>query len=316
MKLLYGLRYDLFDVPSARAFAPNPYSQDFTIDKNNFAPRVGFSWSLDDRATTVLRASMGLMYEPPLLDFYDNAILSNGDPRGYTVTVSGTAAGAPAFPTSLANVPPGFVLPRQSITAVDPDFGTQSAWLTNVQVERALRSDMSLAVGYVNSIGRNLPVLMDVNMIPTGQVLADGRPVYSTTVNAATRVDPTFDHVNVFKSIGESTYNAFTATLSKRMTHGWQAQATYTFARGEDNAPLTGTYVVGSGDDRVSDPSNLDRDKGVTPFNQTHTFAVSTVLAPSVSGDGLTAALLNNNQLGVILQANSGLPFNIRSNRT
>ncbi len=108
MKVLYGLRYDLFDVPSARVFAPNPYSQDFTIDKNNLAPRAGFSWSLDERATTVLRASMGLMYEPPLIDFYDNAILSNGDPRSYTVTVAGTAAGAPAFPTSLANVPPGF----------------------------------------------------------------------------------------------------------------------------------------------------------------------------------------------------------------
>ena len=315
MKLLYGLRYDIFDVPSAREFAPNPYSQDFTIDKNNFAPRIGFSWSLDDRATTVLRASMGLMYEPPLIDFYDNAILSNGDPRAYTVTLSGTSTGAPAFPTSLANVPPGFVLPRQSITAVDPDFATQSAWLTNVQLERALRSDMSLAVGYVNSVGRNLPVLMDVNMIPTGQVLADGRPVYSTTVSSATRIDPTFDHVNVFQSIGDSSYNAFTATWSKRMTHGWQAQATYTFARGEDNAPLTGTYVVGSGDDRVSDPSNLERDNGVTPFHQAHTLAISSVIAPSVSGDGLKAALLNNNQLGLILQANSGLPFNIRSNQ-
>ncbi len=112
---------------------------------------------------------------------------------------------------------------------------------------------MSVAVGYVNSIGRNLPVLIDVNLIPTGQTLADGRPIYSTAVSA-TRVDPTFDHVNVFQSIGESTYNAFTATLTKRMTQGWQAQATYTLARGEDNAPLTGTYVVGSGDDRVSDP--------------------------------------------------------------
>lgn len=315
MKLLYGLRYDLFDVPSARTFAPNPYSQDFTIDTNNLAPRVGFSWSLDDRATTVLRASMGLMYEPPLIDFYDNAILGNGDPRAYTVTVAGTASGAPAFPTSLANVPAGFVLPRQSITAVDPDFATQYAWLTNVQIERALRADMSFAVGYVNSIGRNLPVLMDVNMIPTGQALADGRPVYSTTVSPATRVDPTFDHVNVFQSIGESTYNAFTATFNKRMTQGWQAQATYTFAHGEDNAPLTGTYVVGSGDDRVSDPSNLDRDRGVTPFHQSHTFVVSTVIAPAFTGAGLKTALLNNNQLGLIMQANSGLPFNVRSNQ-
>ena len=123
-----------------------------------------------------------------------------------------------------------------------------------------------------------------------------------------------FDHVNVFQSIGESTYNAFTATFSKRMTSGWQAQATYTFAHGEDNAPLTGTYVVGSGDDRVSDPSNLDRDLGVTPFHQAHTFVVSTVIAPSFTGDGLKTALLNNNQIGLIMQANSGLPFNIRSN--
>ena len=314
MKLLYGIRYDLFDVPSARTFAPNPYSQDFTIDKNNFAPRAGFSWSLDESATTVLRASMGMMYEPPLIDFYDNAILNNGDPRAYTVSVSGTSAGAPPFPTSLANVPPGFALPRQSITAVDQEFASQYAWLTNVQVERAIRSDMSVAVGYVNSIGRNLPVLMDVNMIPTGQTLGDGRPVYSTTVGSATRIDPVFDHVNVFQSIGESTYNAFTATFSKRMTSGWQAQATYTFAHGEDNAPLTGTYVVGSGDDRVSDPSNLDRDLGVTPFHQAHTFVVSTVIAPSFTGDGLKTALLNNNQIGLIMQANSGLPFNIRSN--
>jgi hypothetical protein len=101
--------------------------------------------------------------------------------------------------------------------------------------------------------------------------------------------------------------------LNKRMTHGWQATATYTLARGVDNAPLTGTYVVGSGDDRVSDPSNLNRDKGVTPFNQTHTFSVSTVWAPQVSDTTAGAAFWNNNQVGVIVQANSGLPFNIRA---
>jgi hypothetical protein len=314
LKVLYGFRYDLFDVPSARPFAANPLSQDFTIDKNNFGPRAGLSWAVDSSARTVVRGSVGLMYEPPLIDFYDNAILNNGDPANFTVSVSGTSAGAPAFPSSLANVPPTFVLPRQSITAVDSDFHTQSAWLSNVQVERALRDDLAVSVGYVNSIGRNLPVLIDTNLIPTGRSLPDGRPVYSAQVSAATRVDPTFDHINVFKSIGESTYNAFTATMTKRMTRGWQAQATYTLARGEDNAPLTGTYVVGSTDDRVSDASNLDRDKGVTPFNQTHTFALSTVFAPEVSGATPGAAIWNNNQLGFILQANSGLPFNIRSN--
>jgi hypothetical protein len=36
---------------------------------------------------------------------------------------------------------------------------------------------------------------------------------------------------------------------------------------------------------------------------------------PKVSGDGFGATLLNHNQLGFILTANSGMPFNIRANR-
>ncbi len=311
LKLLYGVRYDVFDVPSARVFAANPYSQDFTIDKNNIGPRAGLSWAVDPAARTVVRASVGLMYEPPLLDFYDNAILNNGDPKSYNVgPVLPGAVGAPAFPASLASAPPGFVLPKQSINAVDYAFRTQSAWLSNVQVERALTSDLAVTVGYVNSTGRDLPVLLDVNLVPSGQTLGDGRPIYGTT-----RVDSGFDRINMFRSIAESSYNAFTATMTKRMTHGWQAQATYTLARGEDNAPLTGAYVVASGDDRVSDPSNLDRERGLTPFNQTHTLSFSSIVAPAVSGGGLWAAILNHNQVGIIFQANSGLPFNIRSNR-
>ena len=94
LKVLYGIRYDVFDVPSARSFAANKYSQDFTIDKNNFGPRAGLSWAVDEAARTVVRASTGLMYEPPLVDFYDGAILNNGDPASFTVSVPGNSAGA------------------------------------------------------------------------------------------------------------------------------------------------------------------------------------------------------------------------------
>jgi len=315
LKVLFGLRYDLFKVPEARPFAANPSSNEFKVDKNNFAPRAGLAWTLDSSARTVLRASSGIMYEPPLINFYEDAIQRNGDPRTLAVTVNPTGAGAPAFPSTLANLPPGFVRPVQSIVALDPDFSTQYTILSNVQLERALTGDLAVAVGYVNSVHRNMPVLVDTNLIPTAQRLADGRPVFSTAVNAQTRVNPAFNHVDTFQSSGEGTYNAFTLTLNKRMSHGFQAQASYTLARGEDNAPLTGTYVVGSGDDRLSDPTDLDRDLGLTPFNQTHTFVFSGLLAPKVSGGGLGPALLNDNQLGFIVQANSGLPFNIRGNR-
>lgn len=315
LKVLYGLRYDYFEVPDARPFAANPMSSEFRVDRNNFGPRLGISWSLDREARTVLRASSGVMYEPPLLNFYEDAIQRNGDPRTVNVSLNPTSAGAPAFPGTLNDLPPGFALPRQSIVAIDPEFSTQYSVLTNVQLERALTSDLSVSVGYVNSIGRNMPVLIDTNIIPTGRTLGDGRPIYATAVSPETRVNTVFNHVDVFQSIGSGAYNALTAQVNKRMSRGFQLQASYTLARGEDNAPLTGTYVVGSTDDRVSDPSDLDRDNGPTPFNQTHTFVLSTLVQPRVEGDGLWSKVAGNNQLGVIVLANSGLPFNIRSNQ-
>jgi carboxypeptidase family protein len=314
-KVLFGVRYDLFRIPDARPFAANALSNDFKVDKNNFGPRAGFSWTLDSSARTVLRASSGIMYEPPLINFYEDAIQRNGDPRTLTATLNPTSLGAPAFPATLSDLPPGFTRPLQSIVAIDSDFSTQYTILSNVQLERALTNDFSVSLGYVNSLGRNMPVLVDTNLTPTGLTLADGRPIFSTAVTSATRVNSTFNHVDTFRSIGKGTYNALTMTLNKRMSHGFQAQASYTLAKGEDNAPLTGTYVVGSQDDRLSDPTDIDRDKGVTPFNQTHTFVLSGLIQPKVSGGGFGAALVNNNQLGFIAQLNSGLPFNIRSNR-
>jgi hypothetical protein len=312
-KVLYGLRYDLFAIPDSRPYAANPLSQSFKTDKNNFGPRAGFSWTLDKEARTVLRGSSGIMYEPPLLMMYEDSILRNGDPKSFTTTLSPSSAGAPAFPGNLSNLPPGFKLPTQSTVAMGSDFSSQYTILTNVQLERALTNDLSVSIGYVNSVGRNLPVLVNTNLIPTGATLADGRPIYSTAVNAQTRVNPSFNQTDTFLSVARSTYNALTLMVNKRMSHGIQLQASYTLAKGRDDSPLTGTYIVGSGDDRLSDPSDIERDFGVSPFNQTHTFILSTVIAPKVEGSGLGAALLNNNQLAVIVQANSGLPFNIRS---
>ncbi len=240
LKLLYGLRYDVFDVPEVRTFAQNIYNgTEFAIDKNNWGPRLGLAWTLDDAGQTVVRASMGRMFEPPLLDFYDNAILNNGDPLRYNVSVAGSAVGAPAFPTSLASAPAGFVLPSQSLTAVDPEV-RDAAGVAHQRAGRARTDDRHLRGGGLRELGGAQPAGAGRReLIPTGATLGDGRPVYSTTVNAATRVNPTFDHVNQFQSIGESAYNAFTATLTKRMQKGFQGQATYTLARGVDNAPLT-----------------------------------------------------------------------------
>lgn len=315
LKLLYGVRYDLFQPPDGDPAAPFAATRNFRADRNNLAPRVGLAWSVDSEARTVVRASTGLMYEPPLGRFYEDALLESGNPRLLTASVTPTQVGAPAFPGTLSGLPPG-VTPSRSIFAVDPEFETQWALMTNVQVERALTNDLSVALGYVNSTGRNLPVVLNSNVLPTGATLPDGRPIFSRAINAATRNDPSFDTINFIRSTGESQYNAFTLSMNKRLSGGFQAQASYTLAKAEDDAVIGGRYVVGSIDrPGLSDPTNQKLDEGPTAWDVRHTFIASTVFTPRLSGDGVMAALANNNQIGLILQANSGLPYNIRSNR-
>jgi hypothetical protein len=314
-KLLYGLRYDLFKVPGADPSAPHPYTRRFKLDKNNLAPRAGFSWSFGPEAKTVLRASSGLMYDPPLGLIYENALLVSGKPKLLSVTVTPTQVGAPGFPGNLQSLPPG-VQPSRSIVAVDPDYRTQYAVLTNVQLERALTRDLAAGIGYVNSTGRALPVRLNGNVIPTGQALPDGRPVYSRTISAQTRVFPDFDTIDLIRSTARSQYNALTLTLNKRMSHGFQAQASYTLGDAKDDAVMGGAYVIGSTDlAALSDPSDPRRDYSFTSWNVKHTFVVSGVIQPEVKGSGLGARLARDNQLALIVQWNSGLPYNIRSNR-
>jgi hypothetical protein len=319
IKLLYGVRYDLYKAPDGVENAPFENNRSFGTDTNNFGPRAGVAWTLNPR--TVVRASTGIMYDQPILIAYENALQFSGSPRTFTVSVSPTSAGAPAFPSNLSNTPPGFQLPIQSIATIDPDFQIARTWQTNVQVERAIGNDYSVTLGYVFSKINDLPVIGDINLInPTG-TLPDGRPVYSTAVSAQTRLDPRFNHIYSLQSIGEGHYNALSMSLSRRLAHGTTFNLSYTLAKGEDNAPLSqhfpGTSGLGVVSDQFrTDPTNLDRDKGPNLLDIRHNFNGSIVFNPTVnSGNPLLNGILNNNQLGILMQFNSGLPFNVTSNR-
>src|SRR5207253_5648529 len=124
LKLLYGVRYDLFKVPTGDPAAPLAISRSFRIDKNNFGPRAGVAWSVDPESRTVVRASTGLMYETPLGAFYEDALLQNGNPRFLSVSAAPSQVGAPAFPATLTSLPPG-VTPSRSLRTVSGNFNSQ-----------------------------------------------------------------------------------------------------------------------------------------------------------------------------------------------
>ena len=305
VKVLYGLRYDLYKYPAGIADAPLTQTHEFNLDRNNFGPRVGVAWSLD--AKTVLRASTGIMYDQPILGGYEQALQLSGSPRSPVYSFNGTSAGAPSFPNGASTG----TLAIQSPWAIDPAFEVAHTWQANAQLERAIGRDLTANLSVMYAKGSQLPVVTNINPINPIGSLADGRPIFSSTASAATRLDPRFNLIQEVQSIGDSTFKSMTIGATKRFTKGLSFNAQYSLGKGLDNTPLLTQLTVQAESGR-SDPSNIDRDLGPNPLDIRHSFNGNIVyLSENHSSNAFVRQLLSGNQIGVLLQINSGLPLNI-----
>jgi hypothetical protein len=228
------------------------YSQRFRTDKNNFAPRLGIAVGF---GKTVLRASGGIFYDPFQTDMYRRALLFNGSPQFFAFDIAPTASFAPAFPNVFTAFPTGATLAAQTINTVDPNFANLYSGNANVSISRQLTTDMSLAATYLFTRGNRLPVFRNINLVPNGATLADGRPIFGSS-----RVFPGFGNILSAESVGQSVYNGLNVMLTKRFSHGFELFGTYTWSHAIDDAPEQNN--IDSGNFVLSDPTNRRRDRG------------------------------------------------------
>ncbi len=316
VKLLYGVRYDLYHPPAGLPDAPLQTSRQFNVDKHNFGPRAGVAWAIDSQ--TVLRASTGVMYDQPILGGYEQAIALSAAPSmaspfnfSGAAAPSGATPGAPAFPNGVAAGPT--VLPN-ALWTVDPNFAIGRTWQSNAQIERGFGRNMTAFVGVMYARGSDLPVVTNINPINPIGSLADGRPIFSSTVSPATRLDPRFNVIQEVQSIGSSTFKSLTVGTTKRFGNGLEYNVQYTLGKGVDNTPLLTQLTVQSEQGR-SDPTNLNRDLGPNPLDIRHSINGNIVyVTENHSPNAVVRQLLTGNEFGVLIQVNSGLPLTILAN--
>jgi hypothetical protein len=309
LTVTYGVRYDLYQPPSADNNALFPYSQKVNVDKNNFGPRLGFAWGLGQDQKTVVRASSGIFYDPPQTDQYRRMLAVSGNPAYFTLSIAPTAAFAPAFPAIFNGVPSGASVPLD-VNTVAPDFANLYSINANVSVERELTPTMSLSASYLYTAGNRLPVYLSSNLVPSGSFLADGRPIFSSTA----RVYPAFGNVLAAESVGHSTYNGANLTLRKQTSKGVEFYATYTWSHAIDNAPEQNNIDAGAF--LPADPTNLRRERGDSLTDKRHVFNMTSVLMPEFRRSGkVVSTLANHNRLAFSIVAATGDVFNEGSNR-
>ena len=313
LKINFGLRYDLYLIPRADETAPLPFSQKFNVDKNNLAPRLGIVYALrEGKRPTVIRFGAGIYYETPWLSNYERALRNNGNLRFFSVSFTPAQSCAPAFPNIFSGNLPSCAVLERNIDAIAPDFVNMYAFHTNFQIEQALTENLSIAAGFVHSAGRHLPVYRQINCLPTGATLADGRPLFgsiSPNLPCTTRVFPQFRNIQMVESVGNLRYDALALQLTQRFSGGLQFSASYTFSKATDDAPegiLEGL--------NLSDAGNRALDRSLSSGDQRHTFVMSLLFRPQFNFANKTLrSIFNHNQFGIIANANSGERFNILS---
>lgn len=307
LMLIYGLRYDKYLPPDADPNALFVYSRSFNSPSANFSPRFGFAYGLTSK--TVLRGSAGVFYDNPATNTWFNTLLNNGTLS--SASFQPTSPGAPAFPNFIAAVPAPNAPP--SITSVSPNFKNAYTMNFSLQVQHEITKSDGITVGYVHTAGRNLEYLYNMNLInPTG-TLADGRPIFSTAVNASTRLYPQFNAITLQNSGANSNYDALVMNYTHRLSRGIELSASYTWSHSISNAPDANSFEQNL---PIEDATNISRDRGNSLSNRPQALTISAVLQPTWNPESAVLRhIVNNNTLAILANLSSGDQQNITVGR-
>ena len=237
MSISYGVRWDV-NPPPFDANGNTPYTLNQITDlstaviapKNtplwkttygNFAPRVGVAYQLSTKAgwESVLRAGGGLFYDT-------GTTLSAEGYYGVGTTGFGNYTGQGPFPATLAQVQatpkPSAASPYNApVFAFDPNLKLPYTGQWNVAIEQALGSQQALTINYVGSAGRRLLTqqFYEPQDLPVpNENFSGGSGLYITTGGAS------------------SDYNSLQVKFDRKLSHGLQALASYTWSHAIDNA--------------------------------------------------------------------------------
>jgi hypothetical protein len=216
-----GLRYDYtppytdvdhrvrnFDATTMRL---SPADADlYNPDRDNFGPRLGFTYDLRGTGRSILRGGYGYYYgvSPPVVA---EALLTANVP-GATLL---TRVQDPnlQYPVTSAGV--GVVNPPTR-RATDPNRTDAYSRQMTINLQQQLGASTALTVGYVGTWSRHNERTRPLNLIDpaTGQ-----------------RPNPQFSQILFAESSGSATYNALQFSITRRFSNGAAFNANYAYSR-------------------------------------------------------------------------------------
>jgi hypothetical protein len=264
----------------------------FTEPNNkDIAPRLGATYRLGEK--TVVRAGYGIYYNPNQMNSF--TFLTNNPPLAPVSTFTNDATN----PTLSFEHPLGVVGP-----AVAPDVISPTRHLPNARkdqwsfdIEREIARGTALNLEYVGSHTSNLDRSFFNNTPTPGAGTVDSR-----------RPTSRYRSRRIIQNDLIGDYDAVSLILRKRMSHGLQADAHYTWSRTRDMA----THSNGGG--QTMNNYDIWADYGPASWDIPHRFVASYIYDVPFFKDSSQPVLkyvVAGWQLGGVTTIQSGSPVNV-----
>jgi Carboxypeptidase regulatory-like domain len=325
--LTYGMRYSISDEPF---YMP--------LDKNDFQPRVGFSWDPWSDGKTAIRAGAGIfsgytIYSVPNV----TKTLSGfpGDPINIVLSTATSAPlGVPASTTIYGTLLAQGIIGNRTITAADlaqfgivprpgaplevrfrtePNYETPTTYQASAGLQRDLGKGFSLELSYLFTRGAHLTRNRDINQFrksgfnPTFAIPCFVRFPATVATSPTSCLGTSSDFINplrfqdnIYESSASSFYHAGTVSIQRRFANNFSLNVHYTFSKAIDEV------TDFNSDWSAQDPLNLRLDRAVSAFDQRHRAVFS-----GVFGSPWRNKVLANWIFAPIFTAGSGRPFNL-----
>ena len=331
LTLNLGLRWDYFSVPKEasnlifnRGIDPNnpqlgygfgPFrnpNQMYNPDHNNFAPRVGFAYSLGADRKTVIRGGVGIFVSPHPIFGGPIEEVQNSPTQPFRVYVSkaqATTAGL-KYPVTrdqydaiLAQLQSsGAVGTDFANTAIDPNFPNPYSLQMMIGVDRQLPWGLAASVNYVGTRGHNFNLMYMANL-----------PDRTTGVAP----NPLFGAFRLYTPGEHTTYNSLQMSLQKRMSQAGLLFGVY-YTHASNYSLASGNLLL---ENPPQDNSNVQADWGPAPYALRNQISANFVydipfLRWTGSDTGLAKQLLGGWELSSVISADDGSPYNITNGKS
>ncbi len=287
--------------------------------QNTIAPRIGFSWQiLPSLSHVVLRGGYGIYYSQPTGQAFFQSVFGApfSDPRFVIGLPNASATFQMPFqqpfptPDSFPFFTPYAPNSSTTIYTVSSTFRPSMIQQFSLNTQWEVHNGWLWEAAYVGTRGTHLLRQRSANQAGNA---TPGTPIRGQTSNTLANISlraPILgvapDSMNIVETEGSSWYNGLEVSLTKRMSHGLQFLASYTFSKTLDTDGADINSISAGNTLTLGDQNSPQQRWGRASSDRTHRFVLSgTWILPSPSR-GLERTFLGGWELSGVAIVQSG----------